>query len=190
MHGAAAKRKIEATVYAVLTANGAMSDGLALFHASHSNYVAGGGGAAPSETTLGAAQLALRTQTGLAGELLNLESKFIIAPAALEVTIDKLLNSIAVDETDKSSGISNVFRGKLTSVISALLDQTSSTAWYLSCDPKSSIDTIEIAWLDGQSSPYLEQRSGWTVDGTEFKVRIDLGVKALDWRGLYLNAGV
>ena len=37
--------------------------------------------------------------------------------------------------------------------------------------------------------PYLETRSGWTVDGTEYKVRIDVDAKAIDWRGLYFNAG-
>jgi hypothetical protein len=27
------------------------------------------------------------------------------------------------------------------------------------------------------------------MDGVEYKVRIDAGAKAMDWRGLYKNAG-
>ena len=35
----------------------------------------------------------------------------------------------------------------------------------------------------------MEMQAGWTVDGVEYKVRIDAGAKAMDWRGLYKNAG-
>jgi len=35
----------------------------------------------------------------------------------------------------------------------------------------------------------IDQQDGWKVDGVEFKVRIDAGVKPPDFRGLYKNAG-
>ena len=35
----------------------------------------------------------------------------------------------------------------------------------------------------------IDQQDGWRVGGIEFKVRIDAGVKAIDYRGLYKNAG-
>jgi len=44
-------------------------------------------------------------------------------------------------------------------------------------------------YLDGKKTPYLENRTGFTVDGFESKVRIDAGAKALHWAGLYYNAG-
>ena len=34
-------------------------------------------------------------------------------------------------------------------------------------------DTIEVAYLDGNDVPYLEQQDGFSVDGVTFKVRID-----------------
>jgi hypothetical protein len=37
--------------------------------------------------------------------------------------------------------------------------------------------------------PYLESRNGFTVDGVEFKVRIDAGAKAMDWKALASNDG-
>ena len=48
---------------------------------------------------------------------------------------------------------------------------------------------MEVNYLDGNQAPYLEQRQGWNVDGTEFKVRIDAGVSPLDWKALARNPG-
>ena len=70
----------------------------------------------------------------------------------------------------------------------ARLDAISSTAWYGAANPNSA-DTIEVNYLDGNDQPYLEQKNGWSVDGTEFKVRIDAGVAPLDYRTLAKNPG-
>ncbi len=88
--GQSAARRVNAAAYAALTANANMADGYALFAAEHSNFVASGSGAAPSETTLNAARVAMRGQTGLAGEVLNIAPAFLICPAALETTVDKV----------------------------------------------------------------------------------------------------
>jgi hypothetical protein len=58
----------------------------------------------------------------------------------------------------------------------------------MAADPNSA-DTIEVAYLNGVDTPTLEQREGWGIDGVEFKVRLDAGVKALDSRGLTKNPG-
>ena len=60
--------------------------------------------------------------------------------------------------------------------------------WYMAADPNL-VDTIEYAHLEGQMEPFLDQRAGFEVDGVEFKVRHDFAAKALDYRGLYKNAG-
>jgi hypothetical protein len=46
-----------------------------------------------------------------------------------------------------------------------------------------------VFFLGGIQRPYFEIQNGWTVDGTEYKVRIDAGAKAVDWKGLYYNNG-
>ena len=51
-------------------------------------------------------------------------------------------------------------------------------------------DTIEVTYLDGNDTPYLEAKDGWTVDGAEFKVRINAAVSPLDFRTLAKNTGV
>ena len=50
-------------------------------------------------------------------------------------------------------------------------------------------DTIETTFLNGVEAPRLETRQGFDVDGIEYKVALDVGVRALDFRGLYKNAG-
>ena len=81
---------------------------------------------------------------------------------------------------------SNPFHGSLEIVVDAAL--TDPKAWYLMASP-SVIDTMEVAFLDGVQNPVIEQQQGWNVDGIEYKVRLDFGVKVWDYRGIYRNAG-
>ena len=73
-----------------------------------------------------------------------------------------------------------------TRVYEARLDDADSNAWYLAARKGK---TVNVFFLDGKQTPYLETQQGWTVDGVEYKVRIDCNAKALDWRGLVKNAG-
>jgi len=183
-----AKLDLDAACYAVLTGNSVMSDGVPLFHATHSNLASGGDVGAPSIATLTTARAAMRVQTGLKSTVLNIAPKFLIVPAALETTADQLLNTIEGFDASDGPGIHNPFYNKLTPVVSAVLDSGSTTAWYLVGDP-GQIDTVEVCYLQGQRVPYVESKPGWSVDGIEFKIRFDWGVKALDHRGLYYNPG-
>jgi hypothetical protein len=183
-----AKRKINAAVYSILTTNAAMADGLALFEATyHKNLIPHGSGAAPSTTTLSAARLAMRLQTGLNGAVLNIAPRYLIVGAGLETVGDVLLNSTGALEDEKSSAVVNPFYKKLELVVDSLLD-AASPVWFVAADP-AAIDTIEVAYLDGRREPYLETRQGWAVDGVEYKVRIEFGCAAIDHRGFYMNDG-
>lgn len=182
--GAAASRKINSLAYGILTTNAAMADGVALFHATHANLGTNG---APSITTLSEARKLMRLQKGpqkLA--ILNVAPRTILCPAALETVVDQLLVSVSLDSANPA--IVNPFAGQLVKVCDPILDASSTSAWYLLADP-SSIDTVEISFLNGVEAPYLEQRDGWSVDGLEYKCRIDVGAKALDWRGMVKNPG-
>lgn len=184
--GRAARRTIGNLVYAVLTGNPNMADGVALFHADHNNLA--GSGAVPSVATLSAGKTAMMTQKEAAGGAsLNIRPRHIIAPVALETTISQLLNS-SVDPTATKGQASNPVQNMAELITDARLDDASATAWYMASDPNA-FDTIEVAYLDGVQAPYLEEKTGWSVDGVELKVRIDAGVKALDYRTMYKNAG-
>jgi hypothetical protein len=82
----------------------------------------------------------------------------------------------------------NPFQNRLMVIADARLDEVSSTAWYVVADGNQ-FDTVEVAFLNGQQTPYLEAKDGWNVDGVEYKVRIDAAAVPLDFRTMYYNAG-
>ena len=104
--------------------------------------------------------------------------------------LQSLKSEHAPDDTEKSGTEKqprayNTVKDAADPVFDARLN---GSAWYLAADPNR-FDTIEVSYLDGIQTPYLDQQDGWTVDGTEFKVRIDAVATALAWEGLYKNAG-
>ena len=64
----------------------------------------------------------------------------------------------------------------------------SGTRIYSFADPAEA-PVLEVAFLDGVQDPYLEVQDGFDVDGARYKVRLDYGVGAIDYRGAVTNAG-
>lgn len=171
------------TVYGILTANAALADSVALFHATHANLT--GTGTAISVTSLGVARTLMRKQKTIKSVVMNLRPRFLIVPAALETIAAQYVSANYV--ANQSSTI-NPFAGAFEVISEARLDDNSATAWYLAADP-SVIDTIEYCYLEGQNGVYIETRQGFDVDGMEIKARLDFAAKAIDYRGLYKNVG-
>lgn len=172
------------TVYGIVTANAALADTVALFEANtHKNLT--GTGTAISVTSLGVARALMRKQTTPQGAVMNLQPKFLIVPAALETIANQYVsqNYVAAKSADY-----NPFAGALQVISEARLDANSATAWYLAAD-NAAIDTVEYCYLEGQNGVYIETRQGFDVDGMEIKARLDFAAKAIDYRGLYKNAG-
>lgn len=168
-------------VWGIITANAAMADGTALFHADHGNLA--GSGAAINITTLGSARQAMREQTGLEGDKLNLTPMFLIVGTAYEQLANQYTSANYV--ATKNSDINPAYNQSLTVIVEPRITGNN---WYLSASP-SMIDTIEYAFLEGEGELFTEQRRGFDVDGLEIKARMVFAAKAIDWRGLYKNAG-
>lgn len=177
MFGRAAADLESDTVWGIITANAALADSIALFHASHGNLPTG---AAISVAQLGVCRAAMRVQTSLDGRKINVTPRYLLVPAALE-TIAQQFTSQAYAASASSS--INPFAGALQVLAEPRLDTASTTAWYMAADP-AQIDTIEYAYLEGNQGVYLETKDGWEIDGVEFKARLDFGAKAIDFRGL------
>jgi len=184
----AARMTINQDVYQTLTSNPKMGyDNTSLFDPAHNN-IATTLKKAPAKDSLQAAIQAMMLQTGLkTATPLNIRPKFILTPVALMFGTKQLLQS-AADPAAPNAGTVNVLQDIVTMVTDPLLDVANPAAWYLAADP-SITDTVEVAFLNGQDTPYIEQQSSFHVDGFTYKIRIEYGVKALDWRGLYLNPG-
>jgi len=187
--GAAANRKIGDAAYSVLTTNAALNqDSIALFHASHSNFVDNGSGAAPSVTTVEAAMTAMALQTDPAGNTLNLQPAHLICPVALRFTAEAIANNQYDPAGTAGTLTTNTVQGRFNVIADPRLDADDAAQWYMASSSSVS-DTVEIAFLDGNQTPFLESQDGWKQDGIEYKVRIDAAAGALDFRGLYQNDG-
>lgn len=185
MLGRAAARTIEADVFALLAANPTMPDGIALFHSSHSNLA--GSGAAVSVTTLEAARQALASQKDISGnDYLDLRPALWLGGLA-SGGIARVANDAQYDpDTANKLQMPNRVRGLFRDVIDT--PRITGTEWYMFADPLDA-PVFEVAFLNGEQAPYLEQEVGFDVDGVRWKVRLDYGVAAIDWRGAYKNAG-
>lgn len=183
-YGSAAKRLVNKMVYAQLTGNVKMQDDVALFDSKHGNVA--GTAEALSVQAIAKAITAMRRQKGITGDAtLNITPKYLVVPPELEMTAYQIVNSTAAVD-GVNSGVVNPYKGRFVVVADAEL--TDPTAWYLVADATQH-DTIEVTYLNGVETPRLETRQGFDVDGIEYKVAFDCGVSALDFRGLYKNAG-
>lgn len=186
--GSSAARLENRTAYAQLTANAALSDTVALFHATHAN-LGTGAGSALQFSSLSAGRTAMRVQKGLQGEELNIAPAYLIVPAALEQTAYQLTSSNYVPAT--KAEVNEFRQGGRTAVepvVEPILDASSATAWYLAAS-NSQVDTVEYCYLDGAEGVVLDTEVGFEVDGISFKGRLDFAAKAIDYRGLYKSAG-
>ncbi|MDR2452785.1 MAG: ATP-dependent Clp protease proteolytic subunit [Candidatus Accumulibacter sp.] len=184
--GAAARRLEADLVYGKLLGNPDMMDGIPLFHANHNNLAAVG--SAITVESLGAARAAMRKQKGPGGVgYIDPRPAFLIVPVALETLAEQLLVSL-VDPAKSNDTPNAAWVKSLTVVADPRLDEDSPAAWYLAVSPKQ-MDTIIRAYILGEDRPYYEEKIGFEIDGMEIKSRLDIGVGAIDFRGLYKNPG-
>ena len=130
----------------------------------------------------------MRTQKNLRGnEILNISPQYLIVPAALETQAAQFLHSIS-DPAYNNSNIVNPFNNKLKLIVDPELDVYSEDAWYLAASPYD-CDTIEVTYLNGSETPTLESNIPFDNLGMKWRIYMDYGVTAIDYRGLYKNAG-
>lgn len=175
-------------VWAIIQDNANMSDGVALFHtASHGNLISN----VLNTAGLAAGRKAMRLQRGIgdggdAGTRLNLRPRVLAVPPSLELAAEQLVKlSITPNETAQG----NPFYGALDVVCEARLEDISPTCWFLFVAPQSSAHALEMAYLTGQMGPFFDRRDGFDVDGIELKIRHDVGVAAIDHRGVLKSTG-
>jgi hypothetical protein len=192
MHGAAARRTQEKIVYDVFLSNPTMPDGFALFSASHpSGTNLSGGAGAPSKTTLDKAFEVMGKQKGISSDVfLGLTPSTLLVPLAYAGTALELVNSTASVESEKNSGVVNLYgRGgarQLQVVSSPYLDANSSANWYAVAD-NSLIDTVEITFLNGEETPVLESEWNMRNDSYVYKVRQSFAAAVIEHRGIFAN---
>jgi len=209
--GAAARRLPDDLVYNHLMAGAtgpAMGDGSDMFTASRTvtdsegnsynnyNYDTGTDtalDASNAQTALQTAWLLMRKLKSMRGNSIDLSPSYILIPPELWFVANQFIQSAGDPAAEKSSAVINPVRGLVKDIIiSERLSNTSrysnasATAWYLGTNM---LESIRVVFLNGVEQPFLAQEEGFTIDGMRWKVRLDVGVKAIDWRSMVKMKG-
>lgn len=181
LFGAAAARLESQLVYGILTGSHTMSDGKQLFHADHGNLATG---SAIDVAGLSAARKLMRKQKGIDGQdYLDLAPAFLVCGPDQETAARQILSAQVVPNSINEV---NPFQASMQLIVDARIE---GDKWYLIASP-STIDTIEVAMLDGMTGPEMAQETWFDNDAVKFKCKHVIGVKAIDHRGLVKNPGL
>jgi HK97 family phage prohead protease len=189
MLGRAAARSIENDVYAVLALNSGLGpvlvDGKTLFHADHGNIATDAG--APTVTRFDAMRVQMGKQMDKdENDYLDIRPSLWLGPMNLASTV-RILNGSQYDP-DATNKLQrpNVVNGLLSDVIDT--PRLSGNAYYMFANPGEE-PTLEVSFLNGVQTPFMESQNGFEVDGVKWKIRLDYGVGAVGFRGAIRNAG-
>lgn len=186
--GRAAARTVEVDVYALLASNAGLgpvlADGKTLFHADHNNIATG---AAMTVDVLDAMRVLMASQKDVTGnDFLDLRPEVLLVPIGMGGSARVLIGAEYDTSVSNKFQVPNKVRGLVRDIVDT--PRMSGTRFHLLASPAESA-AIEVAFLDGQSEPYLETAQAFDTDGGRLKVRMDYGVAGHDYRGAVTNAG-
>ena len=124
----------------------------------------------------------MRKQTGLTGELISIEPKWIVVPPELETKAEQLMTQIAATKAEDT----NVMAGKFSVVVEPRL--TDAARWYVVADT-GSCDGLEFAYLQGEEGVQVESATHFEKDGVSIRARVDFGGGFVDHRSWYAAKG-
>lgn len=130
----------------------------------------------------------MRTQTGMNGETIDASPAYFLGPVAMETDADILGSFRRAADRQHVLRVKNPWAGKLEPITDPHLDAVSDAAWYLFAHPNVA-PVIEVAWLEGEEQPYVEEQIDFNSDALIIKVRHDFGAGAVDHVGGYKNPG-
>ncbi len=199
--GQAARQVRPNLVYAIILANADLQDAVALFHATHANYGTTSTALASGPLEAGIAAMAAQR---IATRPLNIAARFLIVPQQLRFTADVLLESAQRTGTTggdfnplKGAGIQRVAEDRMgengvTDPDTGTAHTGSATNWLLAARPgENGAKTAEVGYLRGSGRAplvraFVLDRGQW---GWGWDVKLDIGAKALDFRGFYYATG-
>ena len=171
-----------AALFLANSGNGAnLSDGNPLYTSGRGNK-SSGAGSILTGAAVGTGQQALRNAKGLDGKTpLNLVPKFLLVGALNEQTAQQICAEIA---PTKLADV-NPFAGLLSPLVEPRFTDAS---WRLFADP-AQLPALEIAYINGQEGPIVEQKEGWSSLGMEFRCILDLACGLIEFRPTFYGVG-
>lgn len=178
--GQAAKRTVAKAIFNLLVSNPVLADGKTLFHAAHGNLLTG---AAISTASVDDMRVAMASQTDADGNPIRIDLSTLLTPVALRGAALLVKTSQYEVGTNRNNTTPNIVRDTFEVVDDPRL---TGNAWY---GIAANADALLVGYLDGQQTPYLEEKEGFTVDGVAWKVRIDAAPAIGDYRAIAKNPG-
>jgi HK97 family phage prohead protease len=181
-----------AQLVGLITGNGpTLDDGQPLYSAAHGNLSATSD--AITTASLSAARIAMWAQKNPDGTPANVPPRYLVVGPAKQTEAEALLN---VDPwlpgyTSFNSNAKSTYGGETpnSTLLTLIVDpRITGNSWRLFTDP-SNWPVLEYANLQGQEGLFTDTRIGFSIDGFEFKARIDFGAGVVDYRGTYKNPG-
>lgn len=179
-------RRLESNIiWALITGNAATSvDGLSLFNTAHAN------GSAQTINTAGynAARKAMRKQTDIAGNTINLTPSYMMVPTDLEATALQFLfpTGFVPNARTGENGPVTVQTASVQLIVEPRLDGAP-TVWYLAATP-GAVEGIVYGYLAGEEGPTVTTTEKRDPDGVELLARFDFGAAVKDYRGFFRAA--
>lgn len=175
----AAGRTLYEFVYEFLNGNGAIYDGVALFHATHANL----GTAALDDTSFAAARLAMKQQTELSSnKRLGINLRHLAVPSDLEQT--------AYDMFVRNTNNDQTFVQSRKPTVHVVDHWTDTNNWYAAAD-NAQVPLIELGFYGGNEDPEIfvqdlpTQGSLFSNDQIKYKIRHIYNGAVRDYRGFY-----
>lgn len=190
--GRSAGLTIEKAVYALLAQNSNLGPTISLGGVSaplfdDSAWGNVSTGAALSMAALEADRVKMAQQKDISNnEYLDLKPAVLLVPESLRGEAN-VINGAKYDPTASTAfERPNIVNGLFRKIVST--PRLSGTRRYIFTDPGQAAALL-VVFLNGSQAPFMDQRLGWDIDGTEFKLRLDMKAQAFDPKGGLTNAG-
>lgn len=189
--GEAAARLPDQRMTAKLVANPAMSDGVALFHATHRNLAAPG--TAFDLTSAQAAWTAMRQQRSHgkgASVITPVTPDRVMVPTAIRFKAEELYK--AQYDPTRSATVANqqpnTMQGRFRPIENPYLDAYSATGWYALANPMQK-RLLQVNFLNGQRTPTTTLIGDGSILERAYEVIFDVEVAPIEWEAGYFNPG-
>lgn len=166
--------------FGVLTANKVMSDGVALFHATHGNL--NDSHSPVNIAGLGIARTLMRKQVDTPGGFVMTVPRFLIVPVAVESDAEALVSSLTYRPDLAGELQTPAWVKALRIIADPRLDATDAGDWYLLSEPVIA-PVVRLAFLNGQRGPVVEQDNDFDRDVITYRVRLDVAATAVGYAG-------
>ncbi len=167
-------------VFSVLTANAALSDGVALFHADHGNLDTSSAGIAIAGLNIG--RVLMRKQQDANGGYVLTDPRFIVCPVVEEGDAEAVVAALTYRPASNTEMDTPKWVKSLVVVSDPRLDAVDAADWYLLSNPAVA-PVIKLGYLNGQTTPEVDDEVDFDRDVMKFKIRFDVACAAVGWAG-------